>query len=91
MKLRGTVLALALVASFALALPALADDTRTATTAEAQQVSDALAKDGYTMANTVRVDNDQFKAYAKSKDGKNVEVTLDLNSLKVLKVEDKKM
>ena len=31
-----------------------------------------------------------FKAYAKSKDGKDVEVTLDLKSLKVLGVEGRK-
>ena len=83
-------LAFACIAAFALAGPALADDVRVATPEEQLRVTDALTKAGYNMAETIRVDNDKFKAYAKTKDGKNVEVTLDLNSLKVLKVEDKK-
>jgi glutathione synthase/RimK-type ligase-like ATP-grasp enzyme len=78
------------MATFALAGPVLADDVRVATAEEQLRVTDALAKAGYTMPETIRVDNDKFKAYAKSKDGKDVEVTLDLNSLKVLSVEKKK-
>ena len=83
-------LAFACIATFALGGLALADDVRVATAEEQLRVSDALAKAGYNMPDSIRVDNDKFKAYAKSKDGKNVEVTLDLNSLKVLKVEDVK-
>ena len=86
MKLRS--LAFACIATFALAGPVLADDVRVATAEEQLRVSDALGKAGYKMPDSIRVDNDKFKAYAKNKDGKNVEVTLDLNSLKVLKVED---
>jgi uncharacterized membrane protein YkoI len=74
------------MATFALAVPARADDDREATMAEKQQVSDALTKDGYTMVDDIHVDNDQFEADAKSKDGKDVEVTVDMKTLKVLKV-----
>ena len=88
MKFRSLVFAS--MAALALAGPALADDVRVATAEEQLRVSNALTKAGYTMPDSIRVDNDKFKAYAKSKDGNNVEVTLDLNSLKVLKVEDKK-
>jgi hypothetical protein len=88
MKLRS--LAFAFVVTFALAGPVLADDVRVATPEEQLRVEDALEKAGYTMPETIRVDNDKFKAYAKNKDGKDVEVTLDLNSLKVLSVEKKK-
>jgi Peptidase propeptide and YPEB domain len=88
MKLRS--LAFACLATFALAGPLLADDVRVATAEEQLRVSNALTKAGYTMPDSIRVDNDKFKAYAKSKDGKDVEVTLDLNSLKVLGVESVK-
>ena len=88
MKLRS--LAFAFIATFALAGPVLADDVRVATEEEQLRVSNALGKAGYTMPDSIRVDNDKFKAYAKSKDGKDVEVTLDLNSLKVLGVENVK-
>ena len=88
MKLRS--FAFACVATFALAGPALADDVRVATPEEQLRVENALGKAGYTMPENIRVDNDKFKAYAKSKDGKDVEVTLDLNSLKVLGVEKTK-
>ena len=87
MKIRSLVFAG--LATFALALPALADDSRVATDPEQTRVTEALTKAGYDMVNSVRVDNDQFKAYAK-KGAKDVEVTLDMSSLKVLKVEDVK-
>jgi hypothetical protein len=77
------------LAMLALALPAVADEVRVGTTAEKQRVSDALAKDGYQMVDQVRVDNDKVKAFAKTKEGQNVEVTLDLATLKVLNVEKK--
>jgi hypothetical protein len=88
MKFRSLVFAG--IATFALAAPALADDTRVATDPEQMQVSAALTKAGYGMINGIRVDNDQFKAFAKSKDAKNVEVTLDMKTLKVLSVQDVK-
>lgn len=74
------------ITTFALAMPALADDDRAVTAAERLQVTDALTKDGYSMIDDVHVDDDQFEADAKTKDGKDVEVTLDMKSLKVLKV-----
>jgi hypothetical protein len=74
------------IATLALAMPALADDVRVATAPERMQLEGALTKEGYSMINDVRVDNDKFKAYAKSKDAKNVEVTVDMKSLKVLNV-----
>ena len=70
----------------ALGAPAFAE-SRAATDPEKMQVTSALNKDGYTMVEQVQVDNDQFTAFAKSKDDKNVKVRLDMNSLKVLKVE----
>ena len=88
MKFRSLVFAS--MATFALAGPVLADDVRVATAEEQLRVTNALTKAGYNMADTIRVDNDKFKAYAKNKDGKDVEVTLDLNSLKILSVEKKK-
>lgn len=72
-------------ATFALAMPALAED-RATTPAEQAQVQDALTKAGYNMINDIQVDDDQFKADAKTKDGKDVEITLDMNTLKVLNV-----
>ena len=83
-------LAFACMATFALAGPVLADDVRVATAEEQLRVENALTKAGYKMPDSIRVDNDKFKAYAKNKDGKDVEVTLDLNSLKVLNVENVK-
>ena len=79
------------VAFVALAILALGGtalaESRTATDPEKLQVTQALNKDGYTMVEQVQVDNDQFTAFAKTKDGKDVKVKLDMNSLKVLKVE----
>jgi len=84
MKLvRVAFVALAIVALGATALA----ESRTATDPEKVQVMQALTKDGYQMVEQVQVDNDQFTAFAKTKDGKDVKVRLDMNSLKVLKVE----
>ena len=83
MKLRTMLFAF--LATTALALPGMAEE-RVATTDEAQRVTAALGKDGYHLVNSVRVDDDKFKAFAKTKEGKDVEVTLGLNDLKVLKV-----
>ena len=66
---------------------ALAED-RAATDPEKLSVTNALGKDGYQMVNDVQVNDDQFTAFAK-KDGKDVKVTLDMKSLKVLKSEPK--
>lgn len=84
MKLvRVAFVALAIVA---LGGTALAED-RASTDPEKLQVNEALKKDGYTMVEDIQVTNDQFTAFAKGKDGKNVKVKLDMNTLKVLKVE----
>ena len=81
--LRIAYVALAVVA---LGAPAFAED-RASTDPEKLRVTDALTKGGYQMINDIQVDDDQFTAFAKTKDGKNVKVTLDMNSLKVLKVD----
>ena len=84
MKLvRVALVALAMVVFAGTALA----QNRTATDPEKLQVTQALNKDGYTMVEEVQVDNDQFTAFAKTKDGKNVKVRMDMNSMKVLKVE----
>jgi hypothetical protein len=88
MKLRSIVFTG--IAMLALAMPALAQDSRVATDPEQMQVSAALTKEGYGMVNGITVVNDQFKAFAKSKDAKDVEVTLDMKTLKVLSVKDVK-
>jgi hypothetical protein len=76
-------LALAGIATFALATIALAED-RAPTEAEKASVQDALNKAGYSMVMDVQVDDDKFTADAKTKDGKDVGVTLDMKTLKVL-------
>src|SRR5262249_39706556 len=82
--LRTAFVALALTVAFgALAFA----ESRSATDPEKMQVTSALNKDGYTMVEQVAVDNDQFTAYAKGKDGKNVKVRMDMSTMKVLKVE----
>lgn len=70
----------------ALGAPAYAED-RATTDPEKLRVTDALTKDGYQMVNDIQVDDDQFTAFAKTKDGKTVKVRLDMNSLKVLRVD----
>jgi hypothetical protein len=51
------------------------------------QVEDALDRAGYTMVDDIHVDDDQFTAIAKGQDNEDVRVTLDMNSLAVLKIE----
>jgi len=83
-------IALVALAVTALSGRAFAED-RATTDPEKVRVTDALNKGGYTMVNDIQVDDDQFTAFAKSKDGKNVKVTLDMNSLKVLKIDPVKV
>ena len=83
MKLAKGVLVVIAVA--ALGSPAFAED-RATTDPEKLRVTDALTKGGYTMVNDIQVDDDQFTALAK-KDGKDVKVTLDMSSLKVIKAD----
>jgi hypothetical protein len=84
MKLvRVAFVALAIVALGGTALA----ESRATTDPEKMQVEQALKKDGYSMVEDIQVDNDQFTAFAKTKDGKNVKVRMDMNSMKVLKVE----
>ena len=83
MKLAKGVLVVIAVA--ALGAPAFAED-RATTDPEKLRVTDALTKGGYTMVNDIQVDDDQFTALAK-KDGKDVKVTLDMSSLKVIKAD----
>ena len=79
-------IALVAIALASFGIPALAED-RATTDPEKMKVTEALGKDGYSMVNNIQVDDDKFTADAKSKDGKNVKVTLDMSSLKVLKVD----
>ena len=80
--------ALAGVLAVALSVSALAEDVdRAPTDTEVFQVNEALTNAGYKMVDDIQVEDDQFTAIAKQPDDKDVRVTLDMKSLKVVEVE----
>jgi len=80
--------ALAGVLAVALSVSALAEDVdRAPTDTEVFQVNEALSNAGYKMVEDIQVEDDQYTAIAKQPDDKDVRVTLDMKSLKVVEVE----
>ena len=80
--------ALAGVLAVALSVSALAEDVdRAPTDTEVFQVNEALSNAGYKMVDDIQVEDDQYTAIAKQPDDKDVRVTLDMKSLKVVEVE----
>jgi len=83
MRIRSTMFGL--LACAALATPALAiDGDRDATPEEQMKVTKALEAKGYKMVDDIEVDDGRFEADAKSPDGKDVELQLDMKTLEII-------
>jgi hypothetical protein len=77
----------ALVAAGLLALagsPALADSDRPGTAEELARVRSALEAKGYTDVHDLEVDDGRFEVDAVNRDGRRVDLELDLKTLEVL-------
>lgn len=86
MKIAPFALAIALCAGLLAPLPAAAQD-RDATSAERAQVVEVLSRLGYRNVSDVDVSGGTFQADAISPEGRDVEVFLDRETVRVVRVE----